>query len=254
MSIALESNSGGTINRSKFIGGMPCMSIYDRSFQPERGDDSDSSSSSSIGRNSDSSGGSSDGEDSGENEVQSSFKGPLDTMDALEDVLPVKRGISEFYSGKSKSFTSLADASFATNMDDIVKPEDPYTKKRKNLLAHNIIAERNRNCSLKNNGCGISKRSANFSRGTFSCRVTSTSSSGHTSSEEGNSVSSSPSSGLPPLHPHGRMLPAEESVSSPRQNSTWRSFSLSDLRSVAAEDLNISGQAIFGRNTGRKLN
>lgn len=49
------------------------------------------SSSSSIGRNSDQSGRSSDGEDSGENdEVQSSYKGPLDMMDSLEEVLPVR--------------------------------------------------------------------------------------------------------------------------------------------------------------------
>lgn len=47
------------------------------------------SSSSSIGRNSDQSARSSDGEDSGENdEVQSSYKGPLDMMDSLEEVLP----------------------------------------------------------------------------------------------------------------------------------------------------------------------
>ena len=45
------------------------------------------SSSSSIGRNSDVS---SDGEDCGENEAQSSYKGPLDMMEALEEVLPIR--------------------------------------------------------------------------------------------------------------------------------------------------------------------
>ena len=50
-----------------------------------------SSSSSSIGRNSDQSARSSDGEESGESdEVQSSYKGPLDMMDSLEEVLPVR--------------------------------------------------------------------------------------------------------------------------------------------------------------------
>lgn len=53
----------------------------------EMEDQVDTSSSSSIGRNSDSSDG--DG-DSGEVEVQSPCKGPLDGLDALEEVLPVK--------------------------------------------------------------------------------------------------------------------------------------------------------------------
>lgn len=49
----------------------------------------DPCSSSSVGRNSDTSDGG--GDESGEeNEVQSSFKGPLDTMNALQEVLPLK--------------------------------------------------------------------------------------------------------------------------------------------------------------------
>ena len=110
MSIVLQRNSGVTIGESNVDHGMPCFSICDRSVPPEREADSDSSNSSSIGTNSDSSEESSDWEDSGENEVQSSFKGPLDSINDLEEVLPTKRGISKFYSGKSKSFTSLSDA------------------------------------------------------------------------------------------------------------------------------------------------
>lgn len=90
MPIALRSSGGVTIRRSDFIHGMPCPSIRDRSFSPEQEEDSDSSSSSSIGRNGDSSEDSSDREDSGEAEVQSLFKGPLDTLNALEEGLPVK--------------------------------------------------------------------------------------------------------------------------------------------------------------------
>ncbi|KAJ7955984.1 Damaged dna-binding 2, putative isoform 1 [Quillaja saponaria] len=235
MSIATESNGGRTIKRSKFVDAMACMSIYDRSFLLEREDDSDSCTSSSIGRNSGLSGGYSDGEDSGDSEVQSSLKGPLDTMDALEDVLPVKRGISKFCNGKSKSFTSLADISSLTSVEDIVKPDNPYTRKRKNLLAHNTFSDVDWNCSLKNNiGVGISKRPANFSQDRFSYGVTLSSSGSLTNSEEGNSLSTSPSSGLPPLHPYGGMLPANGLFSfSPPQISPWRSFSFSDLQSVA---------------------
>lgn len=117
MSIALDRNGGGaphhTIQRSQFIhhGGMSChrspasgvVSAGERMFPKEveeRGEDSDSCSSSSIGRNSDLSseeeeedggGGGGGGEDLGDGEVQSSFKGgPLDTMDALEEVLPIR--------------------------------------------------------------------------------------------------------------------------------------------------------------------
>ena len=96
MSIALDrnGNSGnGMIQRSgRFIHGLPCISIYDtKGFDQDRRleleEDSSSSRSSSVGNNSDESNGSSEGEEA---EVQSSFKGPLDTMDQLEEVLPVK--------------------------------------------------------------------------------------------------------------------------------------------------------------------
>lgn len=50
-----------------------------------------STSTSSIGRNSDLSRRSSlEGEDGGENEVQSSYKGPLNMLDSLEEVLPIR--------------------------------------------------------------------------------------------------------------------------------------------------------------------
>ncbi|KAM4097487.1 hypothetical protein ACJW30_07G003700 [Castanea mollissima] len=77
-----------TIERSKF---MQCIPIYDSPrFRAERVEDSCSSS--SVGRNSDTSdGGGGDDDESGEeSEVQSSFKGPLDTMNDLQEVLPLK--------------------------------------------------------------------------------------------------------------------------------------------------------------------
>lgn len=233
-----------TIERSKF---MQCIPIYDSPrFRAERvGDDEDSCSSSSIGRNSvsdtsDGGGGDDDDESGEESEVQSAFKGPLDTMNALQEVLPLKRGISNFYSGKSKSFTSLADASSATSIKDLEKVENPYTRKRKNLLAHNFL-DKNHNYPLKNNGGGISKRPANSSRST-------------TAVEDSNSVSTSPSLCLPPLHPHGKTPPSSSSSPSPpRRNSPWRSFSLSDLQCVAAATPNISSLAICSRDEEDKL-
>ncbi|XP_062149103.1 protein OXIDATIVE STRESS 3 LIKE 1-like [Alnus glutinosa] len=248
-----------TIERSKFIhgGGMPCGRIYNsQRFPTERGGDLDSCSSSSIGGNSDLSGGSSDGgdESGGETEVQSSFKGPLDTMDALEEVLPVKRGISSFYSGKSKSFTSLADASSATSIKDLEKGENPYTRKRKNLLAHSNFLDKSHNYTLKNSSCGISKRPANTSRSPFPMGVTTTSSGSNNKSEDSNSVSTSASFCLPPLPPHGKKTPCSSSPPPPpRRNSPWRSFSLSDLQCVAAATPNITGLTICSGDKNNKL-
>ncbi|XP_020228942.1 uncharacterized protein LOC109809925 [Cajanus cajan] len=230
MPFALE-NNGVTIGRSSFV---HCVSICDRGFPPE---DSDSSSDSSIGRNTTSSEDSSDREDAAEVEVQSSFKGPLDTINDLEDDLPVKKGISKFYSGKSKSFTSLADAAGATSMQEIVKPEDPYAKKRKNLIARHVSIERSRSCA--DNIGGISKRPANIGRGASCLNLS--------SSEEGNSSSTSisPPCPLPPLHPRANRssLPQPSAA----RNSPWRSYSWTDLHSVA-EAHDISGLAICSGN------
>ncbi|KAG9135346.1 hypothetical protein Leryth_007118 [Lithospermum erythrorhizon] len=100
-----------------------------------------SSSASSIGKNSDISGISLDNNNVSkdiEEEVQSSYKSPLDAMQGLEDVLPIRKGISSFYNGKSKSFTSLADAA---SSKELTKPESAYAKRRRNLLAYTITKQ-----------------------------------------------------------------------------------------------------------------
>lgn len=93
MSIELDSKaagmsrggSSGSLALEDLNGCSPC-STSSASASPSP-TPSPSSSSSSIGRNSDVS---SDGEDCGENEAQSSYKGPLDMMEALEEVLPIR--------------------------------------------------------------------------------------------------------------------------------------------------------------------
>ena len=67
---------------------LTCFPVYESPVLAEAADDDVAScSSSSIGRNSDCDGGSDDGDEA---EVQSSYKGPLDTMDTLEDSLPIR--------------------------------------------------------------------------------------------------------------------------------------------------------------------
>ncbi|KFK33865.1 hypothetical protein AALP_AA5G070000 [Arabis alpina] len=91
---------------------------------------SSSSSSSSIGKNS-------EDEKGGENEAESPYKGPLDMMESLEEVLPIRRGISKFYKGKSKSFNNLAESESST-MKDLGRPENAYDRRRRNLLSHRL--------------------------------------------------------------------------------------------------------------------
>ncbi|KAI3772211.1 hypothetical protein L6452_03392 [Arctium lappa] len=63
-----------------------------------------------------------------------------DAIQALEEALPIRKGISTFYNGKSKSFTSLADVwpSTTSSIQDIAKPENAYTRKRRNLGAFKL--------------------------------------------------------------------------------------------------------------------
>ncbi|KAI4380197.1 hypothetical protein MLD38_006416 [Melastoma candidum] len=57
--------------------------------------------------------------------------GSLGSLAVLEDSLPVKRGLSNHFSGKSKSFTNLAEAIATGSAKDIEKTEHPFNKKRR---------------------------------------------------------------------------------------------------------------------------
>lgn len=247
MSIALERNNSGD-HRIERLRGMTCMAaIYNstdfsigdrRSVAKVEEDEDRSSSSSSIGRNSDDSPAGQSSSDSEGEEVQSSSKhGALGNLEDLEAVLPIKRGISNFYAGKSKSFTSLSDATSCSSLKDIAKPENPYTRKRKNELARNNFFDRNRNFTNRNsNGCGMYKRPTN-ARSSLALTATTTTSccsENSTSTESFNSTPSPPPCfALPPLPPHPRRSSNEPEavLSHPEQKfSSWRSFSLSDLQ------------------------
>ncbi|KAL2610740.1 hypothetical protein R1flu_029313 [Riccia fluitans] len=112
-----------------------------------------SSSSSSIGNRSDDSAGSVENEDS-DMEVESKLRaGPLDMMSELECSLPIKRGLSRFWSGKSKSFHSLAEVS---SVNDLAKPENPFNKRRR----YTTFADRHRSFPplSRSATAGISKK------------------------------------------------------------------------------------------------
>ncbi|EXB74901.1 hypothetical protein L484_018609 [Morus notabilis] len=190
-----------------------------------------SASSSSIGKNSDLSvRSSSDGDDCEENEAQSSYKGPLEMMEALEEVLPIRRGISKFYNGKSKSFTSLGDAASTSSIKDITKPENAYTRKRRNLMAFNHVWDnKNRSFPLRSNGGGISKRPISSSRSSLALAMAMSSSESSSSTSDDSSSRSPPP--LPPLHPQARAsFHVKSSTSPPRHFCASRSLSLADLQ------------------------
>ncbi|KAH6831086.1 hypothetical protein C2S53_009281 [Perilla frutescens var. hirtella] len=127
--------------------------------------------SSSLGKNSDLSDNSMEKSGDGE-EVESSFKDPFDgAMEALEEVLPIRRGISRFYNGKAKSFTTLADASSSSSAKDLAKSDNGFMRRRRNLLAYSLTWDNNRSSCLKSNGGGISKRVTGSSRATLALAV-----------------------------------------------------------------------------------
>ncbi|CAJ1970812.1 unnamed protein product [Sphenostylis stenocarpa] len=76
---------------------------------------------------------------------------PLNDMSSLFQQLPVKRGLSKYYQGKAQSFTSLAKV---RNLEDLVKPENPYNKKLKCCRSYGgVMVESERaNCSSSSSG------------------------------------------------------------------------------------------------------
>lgn len=70
--------------------------------------------------------------DNDEEEVQSQPGGGLGSLGSLEESLPIKRGLSNHFTGKSKSFGNLAEVS---SVHQLVKPENPFNKRRRTLIA-----------------------------------------------------------------------------------------------------------------------
>ncbi|XP_044462974.1 uncharacterized protein DDB_G0283697-like [Mangifera indica] len=62
-------------------------------------------------------------------------------LDSLEDSLPIKRGLSNHYSGRSKSFANLSDVS---TVEDLRKEENPFNKRRRLLMANKLYRKNRR--------------------------------------------------------------------------------------------------------------
>ncbi|XP_022981755.1 uncharacterized protein LOC111480811 [Cucurbita maxima] len=95
----------------------------------------ESGSGSSIGENSSESSsiGVPDDDSDDDDEVQSKLKeGGLLGLDSLEDALVIKGGLSRHFSGKSKSFANLSEV---IQVKDLEKPDNPFNKRRRILMA-----------------------------------------------------------------------------------------------------------------------
>ncbi|PKA57567.1 hypothetical protein AXF42_Ash018542 [Apostasia shenzhenica] len=102
-----------------------------------------SSESSSIGFESSSE------EESEEDEAESKLSedGAFGCLDSIEESLPIKRGLSNFFIGKSKSFACLSEAAAAANAVDLAKPENPFNKRRRILMTSKAAWVRRASCS-----------------------------------------------------------------------------------------------------------
>uniref|UniRef100_A0ACD5YES7 Uncharacterized protein n=1 Tax=Avena sativa TaxID=4498 RepID=A0ACD5YES7_AVESA len=122
-------------------------------------------SSSSLGNDSDE-GSSPSGKEDGEGEVQSAYSGAgLAGLGALEEALPIRRGISQFYNGKSRSFTFLKEAIGPSGSAKVIaKADNAYTRKRKILLAHSIMYDKPQITEPETYENVIPKRIASLSR------------------------------------------------------------------------------------------
>ncbi|RDX79054.1 hypothetical protein CR513_40565, partial [Mucuna pruriens] len=69
-----------------------------------------------------------------EEEVHSKLKS-LTSLDSLEDSLPIKRGLSNHFSGKSKSFSDLSQVN---TVKELQKQENPFNKRRRVLMASKL--------------------------------------------------------------------------------------------------------------------
>ncbi|KAK1365330.1 Oxidative stress [Heracleum sosnowskyi] len=100
----------------------------------------------------------------------SSNSGPLFELSQLMDHLPIKRGLSNFFQGKSQSFTSLASVK---SLEDLAKKGNPNRKRVKpcnKIRPKSNINKKSCSRSSSNFVSLVGKRRGTFV-GTSSCRL-----------------------------------------------------------------------------------
>ncbi|KAL6911583.1 hypothetical protein ACP4OV_000388 [Aristida adscensionis] len=236
MSIALESGRGRGLGGGPRFGRVAgCAYVASPPASAGRG-------SSSAGRDSDSPAAAAqwewDGEEveGGDGEVQSSYKGsPFDTMDALQEALPFRKGVCKFYNGKSGSFAKAADAAIPSPpLKDFPKPDNPSPRKRKGLLPFSFKWSKPQNKEVFPED-NVVNSPTNCRRMTLSPAATSSSGSNSGSDDE-NYGSQKPSSRRPHRRPSNAIGGVFASPPAPRPPQLFsprvRSQSMLDLQDV----------------------
>ncbi|XP_034693862.1 uncharacterized protein LOC117920438 [Vitis riparia] len=71
----------------------------------------------------------------GGNDVVSTNTG-FCSLGSLEGSLPIKKGLSNCFTGRSKSFSNLSDVN---TVADLQKEENPFNKRRRTLIAYKLL-------------------------------------------------------------------------------------------------------------------
>ncbi|XP_057519526.1 protein OXIDATIVE STRESS 3-like [Amaranthus tricolor] len=90
--------------------------------------------------------------------------GPLYELSELMNQLPIKRGLSKYYQGKSQSFTSFAKVG---SLEDLAKKESPYQRRLKACRSYGGGLNNFKSCTSPK--AGISKRLTKGSLSNLSC-------------------------------------------------------------------------------------
>ncbi|MCL7029187.1 hypothetical protein MKW94_005272 [Papaver nudicaule] len=88
-------------------------------------------------------------------------RGPLYELSGLMNELPVKRGLSKHFQGKSQSFTSLSNVHA---LEDLAKRENPYKKKNmmmKSCKSYACGLDNSKSFATNNSSKMISKKGGN---------------------------------------------------------------------------------------------
>ncbi|KAJ6854071.1 putative histone H3.v1 [Iris pallida] len=100
--------------------------VQQQQRQQQQEEDAKSSDSSSAG--------SSDQEDHVDENDRKIKNGSFSSLSSLEESLPLKRGLSNYFSGKSRSFSNLSECGNA-DVGELAKPENPFNKRQRILTS-----------------------------------------------------------------------------------------------------------------------
>ncbi|KAJ0977433.1 hypothetical protein J5N97_012907 [Dioscorea zingiberensis] len=88
--------------------------------------------------------------------------GPLYELSSLMDQLPIKRGLSKYYEGRSQSYTSLSNVRC---LEDLAKKESPYRRRMKLSKSYGGGLDANQKPNFSRGPCSktISKKASRSS-------------------------------------------------------------------------------------------